>query len=84
MSQSSMLMDPATGLTPLSKFDFINSTVLVTGGSGGIGYGLVKQLILHGCKNIIITGRNENSLKEAQSKHKEIIKVISGLIIAKI
>jgi len=37
-------------------------TVLITGGSGGIGTALSVRFLLEGC-NIIITGRNEDKLK---------------------
>jgi uncharacterized oxidoreductase len=47
--------------TPL---DIPSSTVLITGGSGGIGLGLAKCFVQAGA-SVIITGRREQQLKEA-------------------
>lgn len=43
---------------------FKGHTVVVTGGSKGIGYSIAKKLISEGAK-VLITGRSEASLKEA-------------------
>ncbi|MCF0063790.1 SDR family NAD(P)-dependent oxidoreductase [Dyadobacter chenwenxiniae] len=48
-----------------------NSTVLITGGTSGIGLELVKQLTQQGA-NIIVTGRNLNALREAKTKFPKI------------
>ncbi|GAB3922010.1 SDR family oxidoreductase [Mucilaginibacter myungsuensis] len=48
-----------------------NSTVLITGGSSGIGRELVKQLTDQGA-NIIITGRDLNKLTETQRQFPSI------------
>lgn len=48
-----------------------NSTVLVTGGTSGIGLELVKQLTEQGA-NIIVTGRNANALMETKAKFPEV------------
>jgi uncharacterized oxidoreductase len=45
--------------------DLAHSTVLITGGTSGIGLELVKQLTQIGA-NIIITGRDPDKLKETQ------------------
>lgn len=41
--------------------------VVITGGSKGIGYAMAKKFASEGA-NVIITGRNENSLKESKSE----------------
>ena len=41
-------------------------TVLITGGSAGIGYEMTKQLLARH-NTVLITGRNERRLREAQS-----------------
>jgi len=41
-----------------------NKTILITGGSAGIGFEIAKQLIANGNK-VIITGRNQDRLKKA-------------------
>jgi len=48
-----------------------NSTVLITGGTSGIGLELVKQLTERGA-NIIITGRNLNNLTETQKRFQKV------------
>jgi uncharacterized oxidoreductase len=48
-----------------------NRTVLITGGSSGIGLELVKQLTEHGA-NIIITGRDLDKLNETQRQFAKI------------
>lgn len=44
-----------------------NKTALITGGNSGMGYSTAETFIANGAK-VIITGRNENKLKEAVSK----------------
>jgi len=51
--------------------DLKNSTILLTGGSSGIGLEFVKQLTEQGA-NIIITGRNLASLKETKQLFQNI------------
>lgn len=51
--------------------DLKNSTILITGGSSGIGLEMVKQLSEQGSK-IIITGRNLDNLKETKKKFPEV------------
>ena len=42
-----------------------NSTILITGGTSGIGLEFVKQLTEQGA-NIIVTGRNLDKLNETK------------------
>ncbi len=51
--------------------DLRNNTIVITGGSAGIGLGLAKKLSEVGNK-IIITGRNETKLKDASSGLKNV------------
>ncbi len=48
------------------------STVLITGGSSGIGLALAEQFISHGA-TVIACGRNGSALAEAQAKRPELI-----------
>jgi uncharacterized oxidoreductase len=54
------------------------NTVLVTGGSAGIGFEIVKILSDAGNK-VIITGRNEVRLREAAAKLKNVTPIISDV-----
>uniref|UniRef100_A0A7S2UKE0 2,4-dienoyl-CoA reductase [(3E)-enoyl-CoA-producing] n=1 Tax=Attheya septentrionalis TaxID=420275 RepID=A0A7S2UKE0_9STRA len=38
---------------------------IVTGGGSGIGYGIVKELLRHGCAGVLICGRRESFLQRA-------------------
>ena len=42
-------------------------TVVVTGGSKGIGYAIAKEFLIEGA-NVFITGREVQALKKAQSE----------------
>jgi uncharacterized oxidoreductase len=47
--------------------DLSSSTILITGGTSGIGFELAKQLIERGA-TVLITGRKINALNEAKKK----------------
>jgi uncharacterized oxidoreductase len=50
----------------------INRTVLITGGSSGIGLGLAEAFLKNDCR-VIICGRNEEKLNGVRSRHPEIV-----------
>jgi len=49
-----------------------NSTVLLTGGSSGIGLELVKQLIAQGAADILITGRDLSRLEQVRQQYPQV------------
>ena len=51
---------------------FSGNTILITGGSQGIGYAMAEYLLECG-NTVIICGRNETKLAEAKEKHPELI-----------
>lgn len=51
--------------------DLKNSTILITGGTSGIGLELVKQLTEQGA-NIIVTGRNLDALNETKKQFPKV------------
>lgn len=55
-----------------------NNTILITGGSKGIGFEIAKLLSEKG-NNVIITGRNEERLKQAAAKLKNVKTIVSDV-----
>jgi len=49
-----------------------NSTVLITGGTSGIGLELVKQLIAQGVADILITGRDISRLEQVKKQYPQV------------
>ncbi len=49
-----------------------NSTLLITGGSSGIGLEFVKQLTRQGAANIIITGRDNAKLEQTKTEFSNV------------
>lgn len=47
---------------------FQGKSVLLTGASGGLGAAIAKQLAICGVSELILTGRNEENLKEVQTQ----------------
>ena len=65
-------MAPINTLVPhYGPFDLKSATVLITGGSSGIGLGLAEEFLKAG-STVIITGRREGPLKEAQAKRPKL------------
>ncbi|MFC3158457.1 SDR family NAD(P)-dependent oxidoreductase [Chryseobacterium arachidis] len=58
--------------------DLKNSTILITGGTSGIGLELAKQLTEKGA-SIIVTGRNPETLKTAKEKFPKIHTFLSDV-----
>ncbi|GAA4315835.1 SDR family oxidoreductase [Mucilaginibacter gynuensis] len=55
-----------------------NNTVLITGGSAGIGFEIAKQFDALG-NHVIITGRNEERLKKAAAQLKNVTAIVSDV-----
>ena len=55
-----------------------NNTILITGGSSGIGFEMSKEFLKRGNK-VIITGRNEQRLKNAKDKLPDVITIQSDV-----
>jgi uncharacterized oxidoreductase len=49
-----------------------NSTILITGGSSGIGLEMVKQFFAQGTKTIIITGRDQFRLEQVKKNFPKV------------
>lgn len=69
---SLIAMAPLDTLVPrYGPCDLKSATVLITGGSSGIGLGLAQEFLKAG-STVIITGRREGPLKEAQAKYPKL------------
>ncbi|NII25174.1 SDR family NAD(P)-dependent oxidoreductase [Pseudoflavitalea sp. X16] len=55
-----------------------NNTVLITGGSAGIGFAIAKQLTEHG-NHVIITGRNKERLEKAVAQLTNVTGIVSDV-----
>ena len=55
-----------------------NNTVLITGGSAGIGFAIAKQLTENG-NHVIITGRNKERLQKAVAQLNNVTGVVSDV-----
>jgi uncharacterized oxidoreductase len=56
----------------------INNTILITGGSAGIGFAIAKTLSEKG-NHVIITGRNADRLEKAAAQLKNVTPVVSDV-----
>ena len=45
-----------------------NNSVLITGGTQGLGFEIANKLIENGCNEIIIAGRNEKKRYSSRTK----------------
>ncbi|MCH2310178.1 MAG: glucose 1-dehydrogenase [SAR202 cluster bacterium] len=59
-------------------FDLTGKTAIVTGGNGGIGYGMASEIGKSGA-NVVITGRNSDKTKEAVNELKKSFDNVIGI-----
>lgn len=52
--------------------DIKNSTILITGGTSGIGLEMAKQMLALGAKEIIITGRDAHKLEQIKAQFPQL------------
>src|SRR4051812_9907195 len=55
-----------------------NNTILITGGSAGIGFAIAKTLSEKG-NHVIITGRNADRLEKAAAQLKNVTPMVSDI-----
>lgn len=48
-----------------------NETIIITGGSSGMGLAMAKQFVAEGA-NVVITGRDKTRLQEAKMKYSQL------------
>lgn len=70
-----MAIEPVPEYSP---FDLKSATVLLTGGSSGIGQELASNFLKAG-STVIITGRREQALKDAQAKQPKLKYVVNDV-----
>ncbi|MFL2803357.1 MAG: SDR family NAD(P)-dependent oxidoreductase [Dehalococcoidia bacterium] len=59
-------------------FDLTGKTAIVTGGNGGIGYGMASEIGKSGA-NVVITGRNSDKTKAAVNELKKSVDNVIGI-----
>ena len=59
-------------------FDLTGKTAIVTGGNGGIGYGMASEIGKNGA-NVVITGRNSDKTKAAVNELKKSVDNVIGI-----
>jgi uncharacterized oxidoreductase len=61
--------------TTIKSMKLVNSTILITGGTSGIGLEFVKQLSSQGAAKIIITGRHSARLDVIKKQYPNVYTV---------
>ena len=61
-----------------------NNSVLITGGTQGLGFEIANKLIENGCNEIIIAGRNEKKGTQAEQKLLKKNESIASFFVRKI
>ena len=61
------------------QIDNKSNNVIITGGTQGLGLSIAKNLILNGCKNLLLLGRDEEKgLKAAKHLNNKRIETVRG------